>query len=87
VEEVIKQIIEAQEAQLAKPARACVNSESSFVAQRLRQSGFAEAAKLYWNWVTTDKRAITDVKVIELEAALKVIDSHFTMPDWGCRGT
>lgn len=83
----IELIIEAQEAQLAKPTRACVNSESAFVAQRLRDAGHHDLAKRYWNYVCRcGKDEFGDV-VRANEEKLKEIDRGFVMPDWGTKGT
>jgi hypothetical protein len=79
---VINQIIEAQQFIIANPARSCVNSESSFVKQRLQQQGFAEAANLYWNFTCSNgKRYISDSIVVELEMQLST--TKFNMPAWG----
>jgi hypothetical protein len=88
--EMITFILEAQEAQLANPTRACVNSESAFVADRLRSMGHKELAKTYWSWVCSFRS--TDSlkfgwKVYDNELKLKQIDAGFTMPEWGYKGT
>jgi hypothetical protein len=84
----ISLIIEAQEAQLAKPTRACVNSESAFVAQRLRDAGHVDLAKTYWsNVVCSSKKDFFGPIVAENELKLKEIDKGFTMPEWGYKGT
>lgn len=85
MEAMIAQIIEAQTAQLAKPARAMVNAECSFVKERLTKAGYTDAAKLYWDWVTTYRNKITDPTVIALEAQLKQCNS--AIPSWGISGT
>jgi hypothetical protein len=41
-------VIAAQQAQLEKPTRACVNSESAFVRQRIQDQGYIELSKQYW---------------------------------------
>lgn len=82
----IELILEAQRAQIAKPTRACVNSESAFVAQRLRDAGHIDLAKRYWNSVCS-RRADFGEEVAENEKILKKIDSGFVMPDWGTYGT
>ena len=82
---LIEQIIEAQQFIIANPVRACVNSESSFVKQRLQQQGNSEAATLYWNFACMGKRYIQDQRVHQLEEQLK--STSFEMPAWGTAGT
>jgi hypothetical protein len=80
-------IIEAQEAQLAKPTRACVNSESAFVAQRLRDAGHVDLAKRYWSFVCSSNKDLFGEVVRANEEKLKEIDRGFVMPEWGTKGT
>lgn len=80
-------VIAAQRAQLEKPTRACVNSEAAFVAQRLRDQGFNELSKQYWNFVCGGKDPGFSDEVKENEKKLKEIDKGFTMPEWGTYGT
>lgn len=81
-----EQIIEAQQEQLAKPARAVVNSECSFVCEKLRNRGYDKAAALYWSF-TCGTAKIKNVKVNRLHKQLRDIDSQSTMPEWGTYGT
>jgi hypothetical protein len=86
--EIVEQIVAVQKEQLAKPARACVNSESAFVSEKLRNRGFVEAASIYWNIVCgCSGLVISDIEFLELEKKLKEIDRGFTMPAWGYSGT
>lgn len=80
-------VIAAQKLQLEKPARACVNSESAFVAQRLDEWGFKELSKQYWSFVCGGKDPGFNNEVKENEKKLKEIDKGFTMPSWGTYGT
>ena len=80
-------VIAAQRAQLEKPARACVNSESAFVAQRLSDQGFNELSKQYWSFVCGGKDPGFNDEVKENQKKLKEIDQGFTMPAWGTYGT
>jgi hypothetical protein len=69
-------ITDAIRAQLAKPARAVVNSESAFVAQRLRDAGEHDAARLYWNYVCSSKKTQPfGQEVADLQAQLDALDS------------
>jgi hypothetical protein len=83
----VELIIEAQEAQLAKPTRACVNSESAFVAQRLRDAGHTDLAKRYWSMVCSSSKNVFGEVVRANEEKLKQIDNGFVMPAWGTKGT
>lgn len=80
-------VIAAQLAQLEKPTRACVNSESAFVSQRLRDQGFITLSKQYWSFVCGGKDPGFNDEVKENEKKMKVIDREFTMPAWGTYGT
>ena len=86
--EVSKIIAEAQRKQLEKPTRAVVNSESAFVAQRLRDEGHVDVSKKYWSWVCGGKSPdVFGEEVYELEMKLKEIDAGVSMPSWGTYGT
>ena len=81
-------ILKAIAAQIEKPTRAVVNSEGSFVAQRLRVEGHAEIAKEYWSWICSGaKTAYFGEDVMAAQDVLKQIDSGVTMPEWGYAGT
>ncbi len=80
-------VIAAQEAQLQKPTRACVNSEAAFVAQRIRDQGYHALSKQYWSFVCSGSKFGFNEQIIENEKKLKAIDKQFTMPDWGTYGT
>lgn len=84
----IQQIIEAQAYFIENPVSACVNSESSFVKQRLQQQGFLQAASLYWSFATSRnaKYVMSDETVIAQEKQLDKA-SNFNMPAWGTSGT
>jgi hypothetical protein len=82
----VELILEAQKAQLTKPTLACVNSESAFVAQRLRDAGHTDLASRYWSYVCGCGKDFGD-EVAENEKKLKEIDNGFVMPSWGTYGT
>ena len=89
-----KIVFEAQAAQLLNPAKACVNSEAAFVADRIREAGYPELAKSYWSWVcqTPERDPVNAVKAFGVECynqyiQLREIDKGFTMPEWGYKGT
>ena len=89
-----KIVFEAQAAQLLKPARACVNSESAFVTDRIRAAGHAELAKSYWSWVCSSPERNPEqavkafgVECYEQYVQLREIDKGFAMPEWGYKGT
>lgn len=89
-----KIVFDAQAKQLANPARACVNSESAFVADTIRDAGFAELASSYWSWVCSspERNPAEAVKAFGVECyeqyvQLRTIDKGFTMPEWGYKGT
>lgn len=82
----VELILAAQKAQLANPTRACVNSESAFVAQRLRDAGHSDLAKRYWSYVCRCGAGF-GAEVEENEKKLKEIDNGFVMPEWGTKGT
>lgn len=86
--EVRQILIEAMKAQLEKPNRAIVSSESSFVAQRLRESGYPKIAERYWYWVCKHKRNVEEFgeEIYNLQVELDKI-SRFDMPSWGTYGT
>jgi hypothetical protein len=85
----IEILIEELTAQLAKPARAVVNSECAFVMDRLNTRGERDLAKEYWSWTcgSWEKDPRYGEQVQELQAALRAIDKSITMPEWGIRGT
>lgn len=75
-------------AQIAKPTRAVVNSESAFVKDRLNKLGEYELAKSYWNWVCMNRtKPVFGDEVMALQDQLNVIDKQSTMPSWGTYGT
>lgn len=82
-------VAEAIKEQLAKPARAVVNSESAFVADRLRKNGYTGVAARYWSWVCGRcyKQDEFGQEVYELQRQLEEIDKGVTMPEWGTYGT
>lgn len=86
--EVRQILIEAMKAQLEKPTRAIVNGEASFVAQRLRDSGYRDVAARYWYWVCC-KMDVDEFgeEVYNLQVELNKIDKEFVMPSWGTYGT
>jgi hypothetical protein len=91
---VNKIVFDAQAEQLAKPAKACVNSESAFVTDRIRAAGYDELAKSYWSWVCSspERNPAQAVKAFGVECyeqyvKLREIDKGFTMPEWGYKGT
>lgn len=87
-------IAAAQSQQLAKPARAVVNSESAFVADILRKQGHTDLAKEYWNWVCSSVsndpikgKERFGAEVYEQYIQLRAIDAQQSMPSWGTYGT
>lgn len=87
-------VFEAQRLQLESPARACVNSESAFVKDRIYKLGYPELAKEYWNWVCSSASRSDEVgpekfgqEVYDQYKELKKIDAGFVMPSWGTYGT
>lgn len=80
-------VAEAQREQIKKPKRAVVNSESAFVAQRLRDAGHHELAARYWNWVCSSPQFEFNETVQELQEKLEEIDRRVSMPAWGTYGT
>lgn len=78
----------AQKAQLDKPTRAVVNSESAFVMDRLNNAGQSALARRYWSWSCGAKnRTEFGDEVYELEMKLREIDKTVSMPSWGTYGT
>jgi hypothetical protein len=82
-------LVDAMRAQLAKPARAIVNSECAFVADRLRTMGEHDLAKEYWSWTCSswEQNPKYGREVQELQTQLRAIDKQYTMPEWGYKGT
>ena len=85
-------LVGVMEEQVANPARAVVNGESSFVRSELYQLKSQSLAKRYWNWVCqftgTDKdRKEFGDEVFNLQLKLNEIDSCVKMPSWGTIGT
>jgi len=85
-------LIQAMEAQLAKPNKAVVNSESSFVRYRIEVAGDQALAREYWNWAISSeewrrKNPIFGLEVLELQEKLDAIDATVSMPSWGTYGT
>ena len=68
-------ILSAMTAQLAKPTRAVVNSESAFVAQRLRDAGHMDEAKAYWSWVCCGKPKTFGEDIHTLQMQLDALDT------------
>ncbi len=87
-------LVETITNQIEKPAKAVVNSESSFVKQELFKQN-PELAKEYWDWVCTwawDPKRGTEKfgqVVYELQVKLEQISkkSQSQMPAWGTYGT
>lgn len=76
-------------AQLAKPNRAVVNGESSFVRERLDKAGHETLGREYWNWVCSywEHNPIFGEEVLTLQHQLDAIDKQSSMPSWGTYGT
>ena len=85
MEEMLEQIKKFQKAQIDKPARAGVNSESSFVRYHLECADHEDAAKLYWSFAC-NSATIDDPEVVELQEKLDSM-SRMIMPSWGTNGT
>jgi len=82
-------VLKAIAAQIEKPARAIVNSESAFVSDRIRDEGYPEVAREYWNWVCSGcETAKFGEDVMAAQDVLKQIGSRTSsMPNWGTYGT
>jgi hypothetical protein len=85
-------IINCIKAQLAKPTRTCVNSESAFVRERIEMEADKILARKYWNWAISNAswRAANPVfggLVVQLQLQLDAIDNAITLPDWATYGT
>ena len=85
-------LAEAMKLQLAKPNRAVVNTEASFVRYRLEVAGHEKLAREYWNWVVCHREwrkanPIFGLEVLELQEKLDAIDDSYRMPSWGTYGT
>ena len=85
-------IAEAMKLQLAKPNRAVVNGEASFVRSRLEVAGHEKLAREYWSWVVSHPEwrkanPVFGLEVLELQEKLDEIDNSCTMPAWGTYGT
>jgi hypothetical protein len=80
--------------QIAKPARAVVNSESAFVQQELAKQN-VDLARRYWSWVCNESwdpaRGVNKFgqAVYDLQVKLNQISkrSQSQMPAWGISGT
>jgi hypothetical protein len=85
----IEILIEEMKIQLAKPARAVVNSECAFVVDRLNARGECGLAKEYWSWTCSswEQNPKYGPEVQELQTQLRAIDKQYTMPEWGYKGT
>jgi len=88
----IKIVEELVKAQVAKPARACVNSEAGFVKDKIGKVAGAELAAKYWKWAICrpEDRAKLNTfgdLVTQLQLELDAIDAKFNMPKWGTYGT
>ena len=82
-------LVEMMKAQIAKPAKACVNFEASFVRSNLANAGYDELARQYWNWFCTKSRTaeIFGSEVVRLQEVLDAIDKGCTLPSWATYGT
>ncbi len=88
MESVNEVVARAIKAQLADPAKACVNSESSFVDYRLRCEGHMQIAKRYWSWVCRSPESNPHEfgeEVYALQMKLNGLDVG--LPDWATKGT
>lgn len=91
--EQIALIVAAQEQQLAKPTKAVVNCEGSFVKDTIQKTDYP-LSQIYWTFVCSfrgDENSINDMKfgkeVFDNQVALHAIDKTVTMPSWGYAGT
>lgn len=82
-------LAEVLQAQVDKPTRAVVNSESAFVYNKLRKLNHIKLADQYWGWVCSYPRTslFFDDKIDKLQSDLDKIDKKITMPTWGTYGT
>jgi hypothetical protein len=87
-QEVCEIIAQAQRQQLAKPAKACVNSEAAFVQTRIYNMGHKDIASKYWSWHCMHNYEVGyNEEVRMLQQQLRAIDKQFEMPAWGTYGT
>lgn len=87
-QEICTIIAQAQRAQLAKPARAVVNSETAFVSDRITDAGYPEIASKYWSWSCRREFAVGyNEEVRELQQQLIALSNRDVMPAWGTYGT
>ena len=74
-----------QEKQIASPARAVVNCESAFIANRLDTS-MPGLGKKYW-FTFAMRQSFGDEVVDANQVTLSEIDNQSRMPSWGTYGT
>jgi len=83
-------IAKCQQKQIAKPARAIVNTESAFVKDMIAKTDPLLATN-YWNWVCFQgpirRPEEFGVDVLNNEILLQEIDANQRMPEWGYSGT
>ena len=84
-EDELTLIRQAQTEQIANPTRACVNTESSFVYNRLISVNVNLATR-YWNHICR-RASFNDEAADNNQIKLKRIDAGFSMPAWGTSGT
>lgn len=87
-EEQIQIVLSAQQYILDNPVRACVNSESCFVRDRISKQDTG-LARTYWSWVCGPSNGVfsSDSRVVENQEKLDAVDGKFEMPKWGYSGT
>jgi hypothetical protein len=88
--DLLKQLMREQ---VANPARACVNSETTVVRMRMEQAGEFYIARQYWDWacgsqfVNPDVLVLFDQEVVALQKQLQAIDQAIQLPEWAHAGT
>lgn len=75
------------ERRIQNPARACVNSESSFVFYDLQNQGYERIARAYWSWVCSSRKDTPEFGQEILDLQRKLNKTENTIPDWGTYGT
>ena len=90
-EQQIQIVLDAQQPIIDKPVRACVNSESCFVAKRIRSVDKVLGDE-YWSWVCAPSCAkyqalFGDARIVVNQNKIDEIDGKYTMPAWGYKGT
>jgi hypothetical protein len=84
--ETLRQVLKEQ---IEKPVLTLVNSEHSFVAQKLYEKKKFDISLGYWHWITMNRHK-TDyfpADIMDLIAKLDEVDKKNTISSWGTYGT